>query len=99
MDLLLRVPGIGPKGVERIVNSRKYGHVTFEMLKKMGIVLKRAQYFITCGGKMMYSIPIEEQFITNRLTDAERADVYSITDRTVYHQMNLFDDFKMGVAN
>ncbi len=98
VDVLLRVPGIGPKGVERIVNTRKYSHVTFDMLKKMGIVLKRAQYFITCGGKMMYSIPIEEKFITNRLTDAERKDVYSITDSRVYHQMNLFDDFKMGVA-
>lgn len=95
---LLRVPGIGPKSAERIINTRRYGMLTFEMLKKMGVVLKRAQYFITCGGKMMYSIPIEERFITNRLTDDARKDVYSITDRTVYHQMNLFDDFKMGVG-
>lgn len=98
-DVLIRVPGIGPKGVERIVKARKCGMVTFDMLKKMGIVLKRAQYFITCGGKMMYSIPLEEQFIINRLTDDERTNVYSITDRATYHQMNLFEDFHMGVAN
>ncbi len=98
-DVLLRVPGIGPKSVERIVMARKYGHVTFEMLKKMGVVLKRAQYFITCGGKMLHSIPIEERFIVNRLVDVERRDVYSYTDQTTYHQMSLFDDFKLGVAN
>lgn len=98
-DVLLRVPGIGPKSVERIVMARKYGRVTFEMLKKMGVVLKRAQYFITCNGKMLYSIPIEEKFIVNRLVDVERRDVYSFTDRTTYHQMSLFDDFKLGVAN
>lgn len=99
VDILLRVPGIGPKSVERIIRARRYGHITFEMLKKMGVVLKRAQYFITCGGKMMYTFPIEEKFIVNRLADSERKDVYSITDRTVYHQMSLFDDYKMGVAN
>lgn len=99
LDVLLRVPGIGPKSVDRILQARQYSKLNFEMLKKMGVVLKRAQYFITCCGKMLYSIPIEEQFIVHRLTDAERSDVYSITDRTVYHQMNLFDDFKLGVAN
>ena len=98
-DALLRVPGIGPKGVERIIRARKFGGVNFDMLKKMGVVLKRAQYFITCGGKMMNAIPIEEKFITNRLTDAERQDVYSITDRTVYHQMNIFECFDIKAVN
>lgn len=96
-DILLRVPGIGPKSVERIINARRYGQLTFEILKKMGVVLKRAQYFITCRGKMMYSFPLEEKFIVNRLTDVERRDVYNIQERTIYHQMSLFDDMKMGV--
>lgn len=98
VDTLLRVPGIGPKSVERIIEARRYGAVDFDMLKKMGVVLKRAQYFITCSGKMMYSFPLEEHFIVGQLVDAERSDVYSITDRTVYHQMSLFDDLKLGVA-
>lgn len=98
-DVLLRVPGIGPKSVERIVNARRFGHVNFEMLKKMGVVLKRAQYFITCGGKMLYKIPLEEKFIVNRLVDNDRKDCYSISDNTIYHQMSLFDDMKLGVAN
>lgn len=98
-DMLLRVPGIGPKSVERIVRARRYGKVDFMMLKKMGVVLKRAQYFITCSGKLMYNIPIEEDYITKRLVDVERKDVYSITDGGTYHQMSLFDDLRMGVAN
>lgn len=98
VDTLLRVPGIGPKGVERIVKTRRYSHLTFDMLKKMGVVLKRAQYFITCGGRMMYSFPIEEKFIVNRLTDVERKDVYSITDGALYHQMNFEEYLREGVA-
>lgn len=98
-DTLLRVPGIGPKSVERIVRARRYGALTFENLKKMGVVLKRAQYFITCSGKMMYRFPIEEKFIVGRLADVERKDVYSITDQMLYHQMTLFGDYKLGVAN
>ncbi len=97
-DVLLRVPGIGPKSVERIVRARRYGRLDFDTLKKMGVVLKRAQYFITCNGKMLNRIPIEEKFIVNRLTDVERKDVYSISDRTTYHQMSLFEIYKHGVA-
>jgi len=98
-EMLLRVPGIGPTSVKRIMEARRYGNVNFDMLKKMGVVLKRAQYFITCGGKMLYNIPIEEKFITNRLTDVDRRDTYSISDNTIYHQMSLFDDMKMGVVS
>lgn len=95
-DELLRVPGIGPKSVQRIVSTRKYGRLTFEMLKKMGVVLKRAQYFLTCGGKMLFNIPIEEQFIVNRLSDSERPDNIRILNKdTTCVQMNLFSDFKM----
>ncbi len=50
-NLLLRVPGIGVKSALRIVSSRRFGKVTFDDLKKMGVVLKRAKYFITCDGK------------------------------------------------
>ena len=44
---LLRVPGVGPKSASRIVNARRYGRMDFTSLKKMGVVLKRAHYFIT----------------------------------------------------
>ena len=45
--MLLRVPGIGVKSAQRIVRARRMGKLDFPALKKMGIVLKRAQYFIT----------------------------------------------------
>jgi putative DNA modification/repair radical SAM protein len=46
---ILRVPGIGVKSAMLIVNSRRFGRVTSYHLKKMGVVMKKAQYFITCG--------------------------------------------------
>lgn len=49
--LLLRVPGIGVNSARRIIAARKFGNLDFEDLKKLGIVLKRARYFITCNGK------------------------------------------------
>ena len=93
-DTLLRVPGIGPTSVKRIMSARRYGNVTFPMLKKMGVVLKRAQYFITCNGRMLYKIPIEERFILNQLTDMERANTMKIEgSNQTATQMNLFTDF------
>lgn len=95
-DVLLRVPGIGPNGVKKILSARRYGSVNFEMLKKMHIVLKRAQYFITCNGKMLYNLPIEQQFIHRQLTSLERPEVMQIQDQNVtYTQMNLFSDFQL----
>ena len=64
---LLRVPGIGNKSAGRIVRARRQAALDFEDIKKMGVVLKRAVYFITCRGKMKYHTPIEEDFITRQL--------------------------------
>ena len=66
-DMLLRVPGIGYKSASRIVKARRMGMLDFEDLKKMGVVLKRALYFITCKGKMMYPIRMDEDYITRNL--------------------------------
>ena len=48
-EMILRVPGIGVKSATLIVNSRRFGRVTSFHLKKMGVVMKKAKYFITCG--------------------------------------------------
>lgn len=93
-DMLLRVPGIGPTGVKRIMSARRYSYINFEMLKKMRIVLKRAQYFITCNGKMLNKIPLEQQFITRCIANDEQKDNLLITQpKEEFHQMNLFTDF------
>ena len=49
-EILLRVPGIGPKSARRIWHARKQASLGLDELKRMGVVLKRAQYFITCRG-------------------------------------------------
>ena len=89
---LLRVPGIGPKSASRITYARKYGRLTFESLKKMGVVLKRAHYFITCGGKQMYHTPIEEAYITRQLIHVDTKDLWKMQHANeTYSQMTLAD--------
>lgn len=95
-DQLLRIPGIGPTSVKKIMSARRYGKITFPMLKKMGAVLKRAQYFITCNGQMLNRIPIDEGFIMRQLTDMERVNNLKIEgSNESYTQMNLFTDFNL----
>lgn len=55
-SLILRVPGIGVKSAKLIVASRRYGRINGTQLKKMGIVMKKAQYFITCNELPMYTV-------------------------------------------
>ncbi len=73
--------------------ARRYEHLEFDHLKKMGVVLKRAHYFITCSGQMMYRIPIEEHFITRQLTSVEYRENWQLMNQQEYHQMSLFGDF------
>ena len=86
---LLRVPGIGVKSAQRIVKARRYGGLSFGDLKKMGVVLKRALYFITCAGKMMYPVKIEEDYIMRNLLSVKERLPFDLEH---YHQLNLFDD-------
>jgi len=53
---LLRVPGIGVISAKRIIQARRMSNLNFENLKKLGVVLKRAKYFITCSRKLLYSL-------------------------------------------
>lgn len=86
---LLRVPGIGVKSAKRIIAARRYGTLDFQHIKKMGVVLKRALYFITCGGKMMYDIKMEESYITNQLIFNEPTSKQG--DSKEFRQMTIFD--------
>ena len=90
-DALLRVPGIGYKSAGRIVRARRLGKIQFEDLKKMGVVLRRAIYFITCSGKMMYPIKFEEDAITRNLLSTKEKLPREIREMN-YRQLTLFDD-------
>ena len=93
---LLRVPGIGPKSAGRIVKARQMSKLRFEDLKKIGVVLKRALYFITCSGKMMYPTKIEENYITNQMLQLNEKLPSHITNGGItYQQLSLFDNPQM----
>ena len=90
-EMLLRVPGMGIKSVKRIIAARKSAVLRFEDLKKMGVVLKRAQYFITCSGKLLYPIKVEQDYITSQLLGDERRKRWDIEHKDSYQQLSLFD--------
>ena len=90
--MLLRVPGIGNKSALRIVKARRMGTLDFSDLKRIGVVLKRAIYFITCKGKQMYPLKIEEDFITRQLLGVKEKLPEHLTENVTYKQLSLFDD-------
>ena len=96
---LLRVPGIGPKSARRIVASRKTTRLDYFDLKKMGVVLKRAQYFITCSGKMMEHMNVSEDMILSRMIGEAAGECRRIMDSEItYRQLSLFDTMNAGEA-
>ena len=91
LEVLLRVPGVGVKSAQRIVAARRSASLSFRDLKKIGVVLKRALYFITCSGRMMYPVKMEEDYIVRNLT-SEKDRVQFGSDGMSYRQLSLFDD-------
>lgn len=89
---ILRVPGIGVKSAKRIVEARRGAALDFSDLKKLGVALKRAVYFITCRGRMMYPVKVDQDFITSQLVGAERRKAWDISTSGSYRQMSMFDD-------
>ncbi len=95
---LLRVPGIGVTSAQRIVRARRMGTVDYMDLKKFGVVLKRAIYFITCNGRQLHPFPIEENFIVNQLISTEQRNVFELSSSNTYKQLSLFDDKNFGIG-
>ena len=71
-ETLLRIPGVGVKSAMRILTARRAGSLDFDSLRKLGVVLKRAVYFITCRGRMHESVRFAPEFIYQNLTDNAR---------------------------
>lgn len=92
-QMLLRVPGIGVKSARRIQAARRFGNLNFEDLKKIGVVLKRALYFITCNGRMMYPTKIDESYIVQNLVYQNQMGrgekLPFLMDGTSYRQLSL----------
>ncbi len=87
LDRLLRVPGIGPTGARRILSARRTGPLHFDDLKKMGIVLKRAQFFILCGGRMREGLHFTADSLAFQLQAVERGSL----PVPAAQQLSLFD--------
>ncbi|SKC47612.1 putative DNA modification/repair radical SAM protein [Maledivibacter halophilus] len=84
--MLLRIPGIGVKSARRIIAARRFSFLSYDDLKKMGVVLKRAKYFITCKGKYhgirnMNEYTVKQEIIMNNINKKPKDDG---------HQLSLF---------
>lgn len=87
-ETLLRVPGIGVKSAKRIVTARRTGSLDFIGLKRIGVVLKRAQYFVTCSGKMMEGLRITQDGVLRSLISEHGA---KLLPQNEWEQMSLFE--------
>ena len=85
---LLMVPGIGPTSAKKIVSSRRYFTIHFSDLKKMGISLKRAKYFILCDGKYFANLScFQKDFITQNLILEDRSESsFNATQLSLFHE-------------
>ncbi|MDR0822388.1 MAG: putative DNA modification/repair radical SAM protein [Endomicrobium sp.] len=73
---LLRVPGIGVLSAQKIMKSRRFHSLDFYNLKKLGVVLKRAQYFILCNGKPAPNFQIKQDMILNDMMSKRELTIY-----------------------
>lgn len=88
-EQLLRVPGIGVRSAQRIMKARRAGSLDFHALKKLGVVLKRAQFFITCKGKALEGLRVGEHTLLRSLMSGQELAQYQ---QPQYEQLSLFDE-------
>ena len=88
---LLRVPGIGIISAKKIIAARRQFQLDFESLKKLGVVLKRAKYFITCKGKYFDKVyKFNQSFIETNLMYQER----NFLPQPEFKQLSLFEQLQ-----
>ena len=94
-ETLLRVPGIGVLSAKRILLARKTAKLDYKALKKIGVVLKRAQYFILCCGKQIEGLKITESAVMRSLiseSNIKTLENNGISFGEEMRQLSLFDD-------
>ena len=91
LEILLRVPGIGPTGARRIIAARRRSRLTFDDLKRLGIQLKRSHHFLTCCGVKDATAPLDQELIKQRVIADAKASLYNKTRRRIESsQLRLF---------
>ena len=86
-ETLLRVPGLGVTSAKRILAARRAGPLHTDDLKKLGVVMKRAQYFLTAGYRMIPGLRFTPESLLQNLIAAER----STLPQPQFHQLSIFD--------
>ena len=86
-ETLLRVPGVGVTSAKRILVSRRAGRLRIDDLRKLGVVMKRAQYFLTASGKMAEGLRFTPDSLLRSLIAAERSSL----PQPEMEQLSLFD--------
>ena len=86
-EMLLRVPGIGLTSAQRILSARRVGAIHWEDLPKLGVIVKRAQYFLLCGGKMQNGLSFSPATMIKQLEQLERR----LLPASESEQLSLFD--------
>ena len=86
-EALLRVPGVGVRSARRILTARRVGPLPFEGLKRLGVVLKRAQYFLTCSGRPLAGLKVREDGLLRHLIALEAPNLAGPEPE----QLSLFD--------
>jgi predicted DNA-binding helix-hairpin-helix protein len=85
--MLLRIPGVGARSVERIVQTRRFGPLTAETLKQLGVVMRRAKHFLTCRGSAPARLgELDEQQIRRQVLFGGKA----VRSALVTQQLDLF---------
>ena len=93
-EMLLRVPGIGVNSARRIMTARRSGKLDYNGLKKIGVVLKRAQYFILCSGKKADGLKVTESAVMRELMSASCVKNFDNSGNYLEEsttQLSLFD--------
>jgi len=98
--MLLRVPGIGIKSAKKIISARRMCQLTYDDLKKMGVVLKRARFFITCKGKYYGLKSINEEGIRkellfdskdkSKLDNGEQLSIFSMYPKLLVNNEEIY---------
>lgn len=90
-EMLLRVPGIGPRSARRILTARRLAPLNFEGLKKLGVVLKRAQYFILCSGRTAANLVLSQDTVIRSLLSTQGVEYMNEFLQSQPEQLSLFD--------
>lgn len=89
LEDLLRIPGVGEVSARRILRQRRFASVKVEDLKQMGVVMKRAKYFLTCQGKYYGGKDLVENTIRGQILMEEKLR-YRLTGGEDQQQLSLF---------